>query len=152
MKASVLTALKTALTIAIALLSSSAVEGSGPAPKLWAGLSVYPKGPVIRSDEVERLQINFAVVNDGTTSVNAQRMSGSSRLFINGVELREWSLIVNNGGRGGQCFALSPGEHCSFSYLLPRYFRKPGVYVVRWEAQAFRASELTFRVLGAVKP
>ncbi|HYP05379.1 MAG TPA: hypothetical protein VER03_04020 [Bryobacteraceae bacterium] len=144
--------LKTALTVVVAILSHSAIEGADLSPKLWAGLSVYPQGPVIRGGEVERLQITFGVVNDGTTPVNAQRMSGSSRLFINGVELREWSLIVNNGGRGGQCFALRPGQDCSFSYSLARYFRKPGIYVVRWEAPNFRASELTFRVVNEFRP
>ena len=100
---------------------------------------------------VERLQIHFALLNEGTTAVNAQRMAARSRLIINGLELREWPAVVSNGGRGRECFALPPGEVCSFSYLLARNLGNPGVYRVRWDSAAFRSGELIFRVIGAVK-
>lgn len=117
-----------------------------PAKKLWAVLSVNE--PVFRSDTVGRLNICFAVVNDGKTPVNAER--DDSRLLINGRELEDWSFIVRNGPRS-MSENLVPGATYSFTYALGDYFKRPGVYRVRWQAQSFTAPEITFRVLPSAK-
>src|SRR5450432_2061290 len=61
--------------------------------KLWASISVQnPVFPKIRAYD---LAMTFAIVNDGRTPVNPGL--GSSRLFINGVELHDGHMIAING-------------------------------------------------------
>jgi len=91
------------------------------------------------------MQIQFAVVNDGVSTVDAQ--IAASRLLINGVQLKQWPFIIGNGGRGSYFNALPPGKAYRFGYVLGEYFRKPGIYIVRWEGANFRSRELAFRVL-----
>ena len=113
-------------------------------PKLWIGIAVSK--PAYSIDETARLQVFFAVVNDGESVVNPG--IGSSHLFINGVEPQDWSFVINNGLRTPQFTALQPGDVLSFGYQLgPRYFAKPGQYVLRWQVGTFRSAETTFRVL-----
>ena len=61
--------------------------------KLWAAISV--QNPVFPKNRAYDLAITFAIVNDGRTPVNPGL--GSSRLFINGVELHDWHMIAING-------------------------------------------------------
>jgi hypothetical protein len=68
------------LAAAPGLLETKAQDRPGMAPqsvKLWAALSV-PE-PIFQVGQTERLQIYFAVVNDGDTAVNPK--IGSSHLF-----------------------------------------------------------------------
>ena len=111
--------------------------------KLWAAISV--QNPVFPKSRAYDLAITFAVVNDGRTPVNPGL--GSSRLFINGVELHDWHMIAINGPCTTFCEALPPGRTLLFSKGLGNYFKKPGVYTVRWEGQNFRTLDLTSRVL-----
>jgi hypothetical protein len=110
---------------------------------LWAGISVAQ--PIFGGDGVERLQISFGVVNDGSVTVDPR--IGASHLSINGVEPNDWVLIINNGIRTPEFKALPPGRFLSFSYPLRRYFEKPGIYTVRWWGETFSAQPITFRVL-----
>jgi hypothetical protein len=126
-------------------LAQGQVKGKPQAAqvKLWAAISVQnPVFPKIRAND---LAITFAIVNDGRTPVNPG--IGSSRLFINGVELHDWHMIVTNGPCTSFCEALPPGRTLLFSKGLGTYFQKPGVYTVRWEFQNFRTFDLTLRVL-----
>src|ERR1035441_9439450 len=111
--------------------------------KVWAAISV--QNPVFPKNRAYDLAITFAIVNDGRTPVNPGL--GSSRLFINGVELHDWHMIVTNGPCTSFCEALPPGRTLLFSKGLGTYFQKPGVYTVRWEGQNFRTFDLTLRVL-----
>src|SRR5207249_1112135 len=97
----------------------------------------------------KNLQIYFAVVNDGKTTVNPK--SNSSRLFINGKELKDWSFIVGNGPRSTDYNALPSGSSLEFTYAMGDYFKTPGIYKVRWEGENFNAPEITFRVLPKPK-
>ena len=110
---------------------------------LWAGISVGQ--PILSEGAVERLQISFGVVNDGSTTVDPR--IGASHLSINGVEPNGWFMIINNGPRTKEFEALPPGHFLSFSPMLGRYFAKPGVYTVRWWGEKFKAQPITFRVL-----
>jgi hypothetical protein len=130
-----------------ALAQDHASQGQKPKPtaKLWAAITV-PQPIFEEGDDVEHLQINFGVVNDGQSMVNPN--VESSHLFINGVEPPDWSFVIHNGIRGSSFYALPPGQALRFGYLLgPRYFQKPGVYTVRWEGENFKSPELTFRVV-----
>ena len=112
--------------------------------RLWAGISV-PQ-PIFGEGGVQKLQISFGVVNDGTSTVNPR--IGASHLSINGVEPNDWRIVINNGLRTPEFEALPPGHFLSFSYMLgDRYFAKTGVYTVRWWGKNFRAEPITFRVL-----
>ena len=110
---------------------------------LWAGISVAQ--PIFGEDGVEKLQISFGVVNDGSATVDPR--IGASHLAINGVEPKDWLVVINNGLRTPEFQALPPGHFLSFSYMLRRYFAKPGIYTVRWWGENFRAQPITFRVL-----
>jgi len=111
---------------------------------LWAAISV-PQ-PIFGEGGTAKLTINFGVVNDGTSTVNPK--IGLSHLSINGVEPKDWPIVINNGLRSSESEALPPGHFLSFGYQLgPRYFAKPGVYTVRWWSDNFRAAPITFRVL-----
>jgi hypothetical protein len=94
---------------------------------VWAGISV-PQ-PALGEAETKKLQVSFALVNDGTSTVDPK--IGASHLSINGVEPEDWKFVINNGLAPGFT-AIRPGHVVSFGYLLgPRYFAKPGVYTVR---------------------
>jgi hypothetical protein len=110
---------------------------------LWAGISVAQ--PIFGEGGVEKLQISFGVVNDGSATVDPR--IGASHLSINSVEPKDWLVVINNGLRTPEFQALPPGHFLSFSYMLRRYFAKPGIYTVRWWGENFRAQPITFRVL-----
>jgi hypothetical protein len=111
---------------------------------LWAAISVAQ--PIFFDRRVvEKLQINFGVVNDGSTTIDPR--IGASHLSINGVEPNDWVNVINNGIRTPEFEALPPGRFLSFTYLLGTYFAQPGIYTVRWWGENFRAQPITFRVL-----
>lgn len=121
-------------------------QGQEPKPtsKLWAAISV-PQ-PIFYRDRIEELQISFALVNDGGSTVDPK--IALSHLLINGVEPKDWSFVIGNGVRNEWFNALPPGQVLQFGYQLgPRYFLKPGIYTVRWVGDNFKSSELTFRVV-----
>lgn len=112
--------------------------------KLWVGVSVDK--PVYSQAESGEIQVTFAVVNDGHTTVNPE--IGGSHLFINGVEPENWSFIIGNGPRTSDFDALPSGEKLLFVYQLGNpYFLKPGIYTLRWETRNFRSAETAFRVM-----
>lgn len=118
----------------------------GSKPKLWLALGVAR--PVFSVAEIATLQVSFAVVNDGDSVVDPE--IGSSHLFINGVEPKDWNIVINNGLRSSDFTALPPGRLLSFGYQLgSRYFAKPGIYTVRWQVRNFRSADLIFRVMPA---
>jgi hypothetical protein len=89
----------------------------------------------------KNLQVSFTVVNDGSATVNPK--IGASHLSINGVEPKDWIIVINNGLRSREFEALPPGHFLSFGYELGgRYFAKPGIYTVRWWGENFRAEPI----------
>lgn len=113
-------------------------------PLLWAAITV-PQ-PIFYQDRIEDLSMSFALVNDGGSTVDPK--IGSSHLLINGVEPKDWFIVIGNGPRNEWFNALPPGQVLQFGYQLgPRYFQKPVVYTVRWEGENFKSPELTFRVV-----
>ena len=109
---------------------------------VWAGVTVQQ--PIFAEDGIDALQMRFGVFNGGTSTISPN--VESSHLFINGVEPEDWPTVRINGLRTPQFFSLQPGEWLDFGMALGRYFRRPGVYKVRWEGDNFRTAELTFRV------
>src|SRR5579871_1195073 len=73
-----------------------------PASRLWAAITV-PQPIFEEGGEVEHLQIDFGVVNDGHSTVNPN--VESSHLFINGVEPQDWRMVIGNGGRSSWFYA-----------------------------------------------
>jgi hypothetical protein len=107
---------------------------TNPNAKLWA--SVYVSKALVHVSEVDKLQVSFVVVNDGPTVVDPR--IGASHLLVNGTEPRAWSLDINNGIQTSSFAALQPGKVVEFSKQLgPAYFRKPGVYTLKWQAPDF---------------
>lgn len=135
-----------AFSLAVALHSiTSLVSAQVKArPKLWVGIGVAK--PVFEFAEAAQLSVSFVVVNDG--KVTADPGIGSSHLFINGVEPRNWNFTINNGPRTQHFTALPPGEVLSFTYQLgTAYCATPGIYVLRWQAGNSQTAETTFRIL-----
>jgi hypothetical protein len=115
--------------------------------KLWAAISVQPT--IYWEGNTDALQIHFGIVNDGSSTINPN--VESSHLLINGVEPKDWSNIIINGLRTPSFRSLPPGETLDFSYVLGRFFKKPGIYTVGWKGEHFKASEITLRVLPRQK-
>jgi uncharacterized protein (TIGR03067 family) len=113
--------------------------------KLWAAISVNQ--PVFQEGDTGPglFQINFTVVNDGDRTIDPE--CESSRLLINGKELKDWSFIVSNGPRDSRWKALPAKDHLVFGYALGKYFDKPGVYKVVWKGKKFQSPEIVFRVM-----
>jgi|SRR5208283_1801795 len=138
-----------ALFAAIMAATCASAQDSAVAPAnskigLWAAVGVTR--PLFQLGEAKTIQVSFAVVNDGRALVDPK--IDSSHLYINGVEPKDWFLVIANGIRTLEFAALPPGKFLSFSYLLgPAYFVKPGIYTLRWEGPNLKASECTFRVL-----
>jgi len=133
--------------IAVAMSSSGqdkAAAHASPKVKLWAAIGVTR--PLIPLSEAKMIQVSFAVVNDGPTTVNPG--ADSSHLYINGVEPIDWYLVLGNGPRTTDFTSLAPGKFIEFGALLgSSYFTKPGIYSLRWEGPNFKAPEITFRVM-----
>lgn len=134
------------IVIAVAGIALAQGENERPKPKqppLWAAISI-PQ-PIILKADTEKIQLYFAIFNDGTSTINPT--IEQSRLFINGVELKDWHFMLSNGLRGAFWNSLPPGHSQMFSPVLGSHFQKPGVYRVRWQGQSFSAPAITFRVL-----
>jgi hypothetical protein len=113
--------------------------------KIWAAISVSE--PIFEESEVaKRLQIHFAVVNEGKKVLDPEIRS--SKLFVNGKELKDWDFIIANGIRDDRFKALPPADNLSFCYGLGRHFEKPGIYKLHWKGKAFDAPEIVFRVVS----
>jgi hypothetical protein len=118
-------------------------EATTKRKSLWAAITVQQ--PIVPKNRTNDLTLIFAIVNDGDSTVNPG--VATSRLFINGVELKEWSFINRNGPKTTFDAALPPKRTLLFSYAVGKYFQKPGAYTVKWQGENFKASEITFRVL-----
>lgn len=138
----------------IALLGSIAWAGASPRqdpvakPKLWAGVSV--SSPATGADEVgiaSSFMLSFALVNDGGTGFAPSKEVDNSKLLVNGQELKEWDLIVNNGPREVPGTKLLPGQSLRFGKAMGSSFAEPGIYKVKWKGTNFESAELVFRIL-----
>jgi hypothetical protein len=117
-----------------------------PAPNgvgLWAALGV--NHVVFRRGEVEGLNVEFTLVNDGEATIDPK--IGESRIVVEGKELADSGLILGNGPRDARFAALPPGQCLRFSYSLGDYFKEPGIYRVSWRGANSRSPEVVFRVL-----
>ena len=65
--------------------------------KLWAAISVPQPVYYGAPSEMERLEIHFAVVNDGNTTVDPK--IAAAHFLINGVEPPQWPMVIGNGLR-----------------------------------------------------
>jgi hypothetical protein len=132
-----------ALILAALVLAQQPDVSQGDSVKLWPTISVHPT--IYYEGNTDALQVHFGLVNDGSATVNPN--IESSHLLINGVEPKDWRNVIINGLRTPWFWALPPGQTLDFSYVLGRYFQKPGVYTLRWQAAHFKASDMTLRVL-----
>jgi hypothetical protein len=107
--------LPTRVLVILILLSAQGTANAQEQPsKLWAALSITQ--PVFTPSETGKLQIYFAVVNDTLATVNPN--VEASHLFVNGVELEAWTMIIGNGIRTSLFEALPPGNVLLFTYAL----------------------------------
>ncbi len=129
--------------LAALVLAQQPDVGQGDNVKLWATISVHPT--IYYEGNTDTLQVHFGLVNDGSATVNPN--IESSHLLINGVEPKDWGIVISNGLRNPWFWALPTGQTLDFSYVLGGYFQKPGVYTLRWQGAHFKASDITLRVL-----
>jgi hypothetical protein len=130
------------VTAALALSQGGQEPAAGV--KLWAALAVSE--PIFDRGGVDQMQVSFADYNEGDATADPK--IESSHLLINGVEPRDWPLVIGNGPRGKIFYSLPPGKTLQFGYGLgPRYFLDPGIYKLRWKGENFESPELTFRVV-----
>ena len=112
-------------------------------PNLWAALSV--SRPLFHAGSTKELFIHFTLVNDGSKTINPK--IESSKIIINGEELKDSSFILSNGPRDSRWNALPPGDTLEFTYALEDYFKKPGTYTVSWKSDNFESPTIVFRVM-----
>jgi hypothetical protein len=137
-------------TLALLLLSAGMLlAGDGPkkeaaqVKKLWASMSV--SRPVFEKGAGDSFVIYFALVNDSDKTINPDL--DSSRLLVNGKELKDWPFIVSQGPRDARWQALPAGDYLSFAYAMGRYFDEPATFKVAWKGKDFEAAEIVFRVM-----
>lgn len=94
-----------------------------------------------------QLAIQFAIVNDGTSPLDANALFGASELWINGVPVRDWPFLANNGIRDPS--PVPPGRAMSLVLGLGNLFEKPGTYTVSWSIPGYKAADITLRVLSS---
>jgi hypothetical protein len=132
-----------AVILAALLLGQRPDASQGENVKVWAAISVQPT--IYWEGNTDALVVHFGLVNDGSSTINPN--VESSHLLINGVEPKDWGNVIINGLRTPSFRALPPRQTLNFSYVLGRYFQKPGVYTVGWQGAHFKASDITLRVL-----
>ena len=124
-------------------LPFSWASGKQEHPNLWAALSV--SRPLFHAGSTKELFIHFTLVNDGSKTINPK--IESSKIIINGEELKDSSFILSNGPRDSRWNALPPGDTLEFTYALEDYFKKPGTYTVSWKSDNFESPTIVFRVM-----
>ncbi len=145
MRAIITMILGLAAMLAVAMAKKDPVQ---PDKKLWAAISV--SRPLLELGvERDPFQITFALVNDGKRTVDPEILS--SKLLVNGEELKDWPMIVSNGPRDERWNALPTGDNLLFGYRLDDYFKSAGTYRVSWKGKGFQTTEVIFRVLDKTK-
>src|SRR5688572_27061514 len=112
-------------------------------PKLWAALSV--SRPLFYAGWTIELLVHFTLVYDGSNTINPK--IESSKIIINGVELKDSGFVFGNGPRDTRWRALPPGDSLEFTYALEGYFKEPGIYRVSWKGEHFETPTIVFRVM-----
>jgi len=131
-------------TISLLVASPSIQIKRPPQIKLWASISVSI--PVCVKGSDKDLLFSFAVVNDGTKLTNPELET--SRLYINGEELRDWrDIIISNGPRPEYWDSIPPGKFILVGYTIGEHLSKPGSYKIVWKGAHFTSNELEFRRL-----
>jgi hypothetical protein len=125
------------------LLLVSWARANQEQPKLWASLSV--SRPLFYAGWTKELLVYFTLVNDGNKTIDPK--IESSKIIINGVELKDSGFILSNGPRDKRWRALPPGDSLEFSYALEKYFQEPGIYRVSWKGENFETPAIVFRVM-----
>jgi hypothetical protein len=133
------------LTLAALLLAQEPQRGQGQSGPGAVSAAISVQWPTLFEGHTEDLQIFFSVVNDGSSTIKPN-VEGS-HLLINGTEPGDWINVIGNGIRTPLFLSLPPGEALRFTYQLGRYFGKPGLYIVGWRGDGFKAPEIAIRVL-----
>jgi hypothetical protein len=106
-----------------------------PIKKLAQSTTIGPGGSLL---------FIFTVTN--STQRTVREPVGDSKLFINGKELKDWSLILRDGPRDSRFLKeLPPGQSITIGYNLANYFPAPGNYRVIWKGTDFEAPEVEFK-------
>lgn len=114
-------------------------------PKLWASVSV--SRPLFHAGWTKELLVHFTLVNDGSKTIDPK--VESSKIIINGDEVRDSGFIFGNGPRDKRWRALPSGDSLEFTYALESYFKQPGIYRVSWKGENFETPTIVFRVMPA---
>ena len=80
----------------------------------WRGSEPY-RPIYVEGSDTDRLQVYFGIYNDGASAVSPN--VESSHLYVNGVEPKDWSLVISNGIRNELFSSLPPGQTLQFTYL-----------------------------------
>src|SRR5438477_5099998 len=98
------------------LIGAASMIAQTPAKlKIWAAVTSVP-GPLVTAGQVERLQIHFAMVNDGNKPIDPK--VSSWRLNINGKDHPDSEFMFANGPRDDRWKSLPVGDCLQFSYVV----------------------------------
>jgi len=135
----------TCFAVGVAPAAGPPQENTKVENKLWAAVTVsHPIFEAGRANASDPFTVNFGLMNEGGTIVDPG--VESSQLVVNGVELKDWPFIINNGPRDENWKALKAKDCLSFRYAMGEQFQKPGVYRLSWKGKGFQTAEVVFRV------
>src|SRR5205823_12531714 len=109
--------------------------------KLWAAISVN-QPVVLAKGTMTELFVSIAIVNDGDKTVDPE--IGSSHLFVNGKEWKNWAFSVGQGPRDDRFTALPPRNYVGKTFDFAEHCTKPGIYRLLWKGRGFQAPEVVF--------
>ena len=120
---------------------AAAVEPAKQTPLLnaglWAGIGVT--SPIMQRHDMQdgKSFMICWVANDGDVAVDPD--VGSSQLFVNGKELKDWKFIVASCPTGVSNFEpLRPGDFLEFGYAMGARFWRTKSSSPQWKGQVFR--------------
>ncbi|MDQ3819927.1 MAG: hypothetical protein M3362_19940 [Acidobacteriota bacterium] len=118
-------------------------------PHIWAAISV--PHPIFYEGWTNQIIMDFAVVNDSGKPFVVTSCINTSKLVINGEELKGNDLAdiyfnLNNGPRESS-IPFPSGRGFYFNKSIGHYFQKPGIYQVIWKSDCFESPPIVFRVM-----
>lgn len=138
--------------VAFVLLSSVFLRADAASPQsstrsgLWA--AILPSR-VVYEENGARVSLTFTLFNEGKTAVNVKM--GETKLLVNGKAV-DWGWenreYIHKRLQKGD--VIKPGAmrntQTDYDTRFYRYFRKPGIYKLRWVGKNFQSPEVSIRV------
>jgi hypothetical protein len=112
-------------------------------PRVWPAIS--SNSPIVTFAQRESLTITFALLNDGSGTIEPRSLN--NRLLINEKPVNWTERIFVEGPQDRKWKNLEAGEFILKGIKLGGRFQTSGKYVLIWEVDGFRSDPITIRIL-----